>query len=66
MSPLGDLFYFDLEAATWTAVPLAPAPPARGFSPALAAPGAAGLLYMGLASGTSAIADAWVLVPDPS
>lgn len=66
MSALGDLFYFDLETRTWTAVPLDPAPPARGFSPALAAPGAAGLLYMGLSSATSAIADAWVLVPDPA
>jgi hypothetical protein len=64
MRPLGDLFYFDLASATWTPVPLDPLPTARGFSPALSAGGAVGLLYMGLGS-SSAVGDAWVLAPDP-
>lgn len=62
MLPLGDAWYFDFEARTWTPLPLEPLPEARGFAPALpGGPSALGTMLGGFGAST-AMRDVWQLV----
>lgn len=63
--PLGDFYYADLEALTWTELPLgADGPPGRGFARAIpGGPDALGAMFGGL-SGAFVLNDAWRLVRD--
>ena len=62
MRPLGDLHYFDLDAAVWSEIAVPePIPAARGVSPAVEGPaGSIGLLLPGLGGGAT-VRDAFVL-----
>jgi hypothetical protein len=63
LQPYGDLWYADLDARTWTAIPLPDdGPPPRGFSPALpGGPASLGTLIGGNGA-RNPVSDAWQLV----